>query len=132
MEARSDMGDPMARADKLRLQKQVLVIFGNELFGSMLSHAIFENLQVSDLVELTKQQAVTIRRLERDSLAKSDRIADIETRCRCKLQMSLNPFSILQSWCFPLLLLPPPLLSPLCPNASAFPEDARPSKVIKI
>ena len=46
----------------------------------MLSHAIFENLQVSDLVELTKQQAVTIRRLERDSLAKSDRIADIETR----------------------------------------------------
>ena len=102
------------------------------IFGSMLSHAIFENLQVSDLVELTKQQAVTIRRLERDSLAKSDRIADIETRCRCKLQMSLNPFSILQSWCFPLLLLPPPLLSPLCPNASAFPEDARPSKVIKI
>ena len=36
--------------------------------------------QVSDLVELTKQQALTIRRLERDSLAKSDRIADIETR----------------------------------------------------
>ena len=36
--------------------------------------------QVSDLVELTKQQAVTIRKLERDSLAKSDRIADIETR----------------------------------------------------
>ena len=35
---------------------------------------------MSDLVELTKQQALTIRRLERDSLAKSDRIADIETR----------------------------------------------------
>ena len=132
MEARSDMGDPMARADKLRLQKQVLVIFGNELLSMLLPSLQFENLQVSDLVELTKQQAVTIRRLERDSLAKSDRIADIETRCRCKLQMSLNPFSILQSWCFPLLLLPPPLLSPLCPNASAFPEDARPSKVIKI
>ena len=130
MEARSDMGDPMARADKLRLQKQVLVIFGNELLSMLLPSLQFQNLQVSDLVELTKQQAVTIRRLERDSLAKSDRIADIETRCRCKLQMSLNPFSILQSWCFPLLLLPPPLLSPLCPNASAFPEDARPSKVI--
>ena len=42
---------------------------------------ILKNTQVSDLVELTKQQAVTIRRLEKDSLAKSDRIADIETRC---------------------------------------------------
>ena len=36
--------------------------------------------KVSDLVELTKQQAMTIRRLEKDSLAKSDRIADLETR----------------------------------------------------
>ena len=40
MEARSDMGDPMARADKLRLQKQVLVIFGNELFGKALKYAL--------------------------------------------------------------------------------------------
>ena len=31
-------------------------------------------------MELTKQQAMTIRRLEKDSLAKSDRIADLETR----------------------------------------------------
>ena len=29
METRADMGDPMARADKLRMQKQVLAIFGN-------------------------------------------------------------------------------------------------------
>ena len=35
---------------------------------------------MSDLAELTKQQAMTIRRLEKDSLAKSDRIADLETR----------------------------------------------------
>ena len=35
---------------------------------------------MSDLVQLTKQQAMTIRRLEKDSLAKSDRIADLETR----------------------------------------------------
>ena len=53
----------------LHLQKYALVFFEN-MFVS----------QVSDLVELTKQQALTIRRLERDSLAKSDRIADIETR----------------------------------------------------
>ena len=68
------MGDPMARADKLRLQKQVLEI-PKHAFG-----LIVLKRQVSDLVELTKQQALTIRRLERDSLAKSDRIADIETR----------------------------------------------------
>ena len=41
-------------------------------------------------MELTKQQSVTIRRLERDSLAKSDRIADIETRwfLSCLLQIT--------------------------------------------
>ena len=36
--------------------------------------------QVYDLAELTKQQAMTIRRLEKDSLAKSDCIANLETR----------------------------------------------------
>ena len=96
METRSEMGDPMARADKLRMQKQVLAIFGDmsllllEMCSSKLAKYvglldmhlyILKNTQVSDLVELTKQQAVTIRRLEKDSLAKSDRIADIETRC---------------------------------------------------
>ena len=29
METRTEMGDPMARAEKLRMQKQVLAIFGN-------------------------------------------------------------------------------------------------------
>ena len=95
METRSEMGDPMARADKLRMQKQVLAIFGDmsllplemcscklqKYVGLPNMHLyILVNTQVSDLVDLTKQQAVTIRRLERDSLAKSDRIADIETR----------------------------------------------------
>ena len=50
---------------------------------------ILKNTQVSDLVELTKQQAVTIRRLEKDSLAKSDRIADIETRWSTILMLLL-------------------------------------------
>ena len=83
-------------AGSCNLWKCVCVTFRNMLWSSL---KMFVS-QVSDLVELTKQQAVTIRRLERDSLAKSDRIADIETRWHwiwCSLvpsqhAMLLNPF----------------------------------------